>query len=214
MDWGNVDNGGCAPACIISSLQDFFSALIERASSRRVCAFSDSFLRELTYKYPTWRLSFPNFAFVVWRTLTNVHANIDQCSLEHWPMFTRTLTNVFQPLSHNLSKTTEQQAQRIRWSKIVFSPKQRHQQRHTEKEPKIKENPLWRKRTRWYANAQQWCHTAECFILAKKSNFLWNLSIYITVFCKLFYIFATDVLFAEHKRPFDAPWRTESYGHS
>ena len=28
MDWGNVDNGGCAPACIISSLQDFFSALL------------------------------------------------------------------------------------------------------------------------------------------------------------------------------------------
>ena len=28
MDWSNVDNGGCAPACIISSLQDFFSALL------------------------------------------------------------------------------------------------------------------------------------------------------------------------------------------
>ena len=28
MDWVNVDNGGCAPAFIIASLQDFFSVFL------------------------------------------------------------------------------------------------------------------------------------------------------------------------------------------
>ena len=69
MDWDNVDNGGCAPACVISSLQDFFSAL-----------FYNPVHTQRSGGCAGWTNSHQN---CVWKTLPWKHFFMVKCATEN-----------------------------------------------------------------------------------------------------------------------------------